>query len=53
MAKPFGLVPFGNVDNFLTDRQLLSKYSVESHAEVVSPELKTECSIVNSVMDPI
>lgn len=50
-----GLVPFGNIDNFLNDSQLLSKYSnSNSISHLNSPDCGDfdETSIVNFVLNP-
>ena len=60
-----GIVPFGNVDSFLTNPQLTSKYANVSNASISqafnedasSSDVITDCvidsSIINFVLDPV
>ena len=45
-----GIIPFGNIDNFLTNKQLTDKYS--SQQMPVQPEASVDSTLINFVLDP-
>ena len=47
-----GVVPFGNVDSFLTEKQLTLKYGRTSQTPIQNQEVTVEQSVVNFVLNP-
>lgn len=47
-----GIIPFGNIDNFLTTEQLVKKYST-SYSQLQAEEPKVDSTAINFVLQPI